>query len=283
MDFFDDDFEDDSGFFNLPYLVDKNSKSTVQVDKIIDFNTSNISNDNQENKKQQDSKQVGQISLMANQTYHPIHNNNNNNSITTPNGFISKEKKIMPIHKSINNVQTNRINSPSNDDENERFFRIAMSNPMFRFNPVKLGFIPSSFWSDNDVSFGDIVKIFFRRKNNSKCRFPHKLYHALILSSINPRMFSLIGARWIDNTLILINRQHFARLLGIKAIEGSLFHQQGNFPSHGFVEIDPMIVKKKFPDFDFTQNRIIKHNDGVFVYGCTEKDIEVCKWNHSSK
>ncbi|OHT13139.1 hypothetical protein TRFO_16795 [Tritrichomonas foetus] len=178
---------------------------------------------------------------------------------------------------------TTKETNETKDDEDDNLFKMVLSNPFFRINPVKLGFIPTSFWTDNDVSFGDIVKIFFRRKNNSKCRFPHKLYNALVLSTLNPRLFNLVGAKWVDNITILISRKRFARLLGIRAIEGSLFHQQGNFPSHGFVEIDPMIVKNKYPNFDFGENRLISHSGGVFVFGCTENDIDTCKWNHANQ
>ena len=39
----------------------------------------------------------------------------------------------------------------------------------------------------------------------------------------------------------------------------------------------------KFPNFDFSVNRLITHATGVFVYGCTEADIDGCKWNSSNK
>ena len=165
--------------------------------------------------------------------------------------------------------------------DDDVMFKAALNNPNLRFNPMKLGFIPSAFWGNSDKTFGEMVKIFFQRKNNSKCRFPHKLYNALILSQLDSNMFRMVGAKWVDRKMILINRNAFARLLGIKAIEGSLFHQQGNFPSHGFEEVDPSIIKERFKNFDFSQNRIIIHTAGVFVYGCSEADISSCKWNCS--
>ena len=158
-------------------------------------------------------------------------------------------------------------------------FEKAIKDPNLKFNPQKLGFIPSTFWSNADMTFGEIVSTFFQRKNNSKCRFPHKLYNALIFSHMDENMFDLIGVKWLDDKILKVNQSIFARLLGIKAIEGSLFHQQGNFPSHGFVEIDPSIVKQIDPNFDFSKNRLLTHTDGVFVRGCTEKQIASCKWN----
>lgn len=180
------------------------------------------------------------------------------------------------------NLKNILLYNDSNKDE-DLIFKDALENVNMRFNPAKLGFIPSAFWSDNDMTFNDIVKSFFQRKNNSKCRFPHKLYNALIFTQNDPSLFPLIGVYWVDRTSILIRRKTFARLLGIKSIEGSLFHQQGNFPSHGFAEVDPQVVKMKFPNFDFSVNRLITHTAGVFVYGCKESDINECRWNSSNK
>lgn len=207
---------------------------------------------------------------------------NNMNNITPINNAFFRptiptdiDRFNLPLN---NDLNLSKCLSCSNTDE-DALFNEAMENSNMRFNPVKLGFIPSAFWADNDMTFSEIVKSFFQRKNNSKCRFPHKLYNALIFTQTDPSLFPIIGAYWVDRTSILIKRKSFARLLGIKSIEGSLFHQQGNFPSHGFIEIDPKIVKMRFPNFDFTVNRLITHKTGAFVYGCTEADIDGCKWN----
>ena len=158
-------------------------------------------------------------------------------------------------------------------------FNDAVVDQNLKLNPVKLGFIPRSFWHDTEMTFGQMRTDFFRRKNNSNCRFPHKLYDALILSELKPEFIDLVGCQWVDDTTIKINRENFARLLGIKSVEGSLFHKQGNFPSHGFIEVDPQIVRARFPDFDFGKDRLLTHKDGVFVRGCTEEDILRCRWH----
>ena len=158
-------------------------------------------------------------------------------------------------------------------------FNDAIADQNLKLNPVKLGFIPTSFWHDREMTFGQMRADFFRSKNNSNCRFPHKLYDALILSELRPEFVELVGCQWVDDKTIKINRENFARLLGIKSVEGSLFHKQGNFPSHGFVEVDPQVVRARFPDFDFGKDRLLTHKDGVFVKGCTEDDITRCRWH----
>jgi hypothetical protein len=80
-----------------------------------------------------------------------------------------------------------------------------------------------------------------------------------------------------------IDKRAFARLLAIKTVDGSLFHQQGNFPSHGFCELSEKTGLKFVPrevleGVDFDNVRLLVHQDRVFKRGCTEADIERCKW-----
>jgi hypothetical protein len=157
-------------------------------------------------------------------------------------------------------------------------FDKAIIDPKLMVNPRSLGFIPSSYWTWQDVRFGEVVADFFRRKNSANCRFIHKLYNALLLTTIDAAFVPLVGILWVSDTILKVNRQVFAKLLGIKAIDGSLFHQQGNFPSHGFVEVEPALVRQMFPDFDFSTERLMMHAEGKFVRGCTEDDVTACRW-----
>lgn len=157
-------------------------------------------------------------------------------------------------------------------------FEAAMLDKSLIINPKKMGFIPSSFWTDKDISFNEIVSDFFQRKNNSNCRFIHKLYNALKMVEYDQKFIPIVGIQWIDDSILRINRMVIAQLLRIKAIEGSLFHQQGNFPSHGFVELEPADVRKIFPNFDFSIDRLLSHKDHIFVKGCTEEEVLKCKW-----
>lgn len=157
-------------------------------------------------------------------------------------------------------------------------FEAAMADNSLIINPKKMGFIPSSFWADKDILFSEIVSDFFQRKNNSNCRFIHKLYNALKMVEYDSKFIPIVGIQWISDSVLRINRIVIAKLLRIKAIEGSLFHQQGNFPSHGFVELDPADVRKIFPDFDFSIDRLLTHKERIFIKGCTEEEVLKCKW-----
>jgi hypothetical protein len=163
-------------------------------------------------------------------------------------------------------------------------FVLACQNRALLFNPAQLGFVPAKIWFDHDYTFGDVVSDFFQRKNHQNCRFSHKLFNALRLVSWNFVYVRLVGVSWITPTILKVDKRAFARLLGIRSIEGSLFHQQGNFPSHGFVEIGASDIRTMCPpnvplsDVDFDNVRLLHHPDGVFREGCTEADIEQCRW-----
>jgi hypothetical protein len=151
-------------------------------------------------------------------------------------------------------------------------------NPAVTLNPVALGFIPVLFWPNRDVPFGDLVYDFFQRKSNVNSRFLHKLYNALRLSTLSQVWAELVGVCWEARFVIRVNKGQFARLLGIRAVEGSLFHQQGNFTTHGFVELNREQAQTFCPainlaNIDFDNTRLMVHQPGVFVSTCTEQQL----------
>ena len=159
-------------------------------------------------------------------------------------------------------------------------FNRAMNDPTLTVNPRKMGFIPERTFPDREVPFRTIVQDFFQRKNHSSCRFIHKLYNAQRLVECDPKFVSIVGVSWVTDKILKINREVFARLLMVKAVEGSLFNKQGNFPSHGFCEVEPEVARSMFPDFDFSLERLLVHRDGIFVRGCTENTVTLCKWTN---
>ena len=167
--------------------------------------------------------------------------------------------------------------------EDVQFFTLCR-DASIKLNPHALHFIPAAFWADTEFSFGDLVYDFFQRKNNNNSRFPYKLFNALSISHNCPSLSPFMGVKWVSNSILQVDKREFARLLGIKSIDGSLFHQQGNFPSHGFLElkasdfplydIPPEIVEI----VDFDNIRLLVHSAGIFVKNCTEDSIERCRW-----
>jgi hypothetical protein len=165
----------------------------------------------------------------------------------------------------------------------QEFLRLAL-DPSVTFNPARLGFIPQSVWTDGrDVKFGDLVTDFFQRKNNANTRFSHKLYNALKITTSDPFYFDFIGVEWISDIVLKVDKRIFAQLLGIKTVDGSLFHRQGNFPSHGFAELTSieavdLLGAAELVGVDFDVIRLLVHQERVFVRDASLEAIENCKW-----
>jgi hypothetical protein len=162
-------------------------------------------------------------------------------------------------------------------------FAQVCNDRAIKFNPKRLGFIPGNFWVNQDFTFGELVSDFFQRKNNSNSRFSHKLYNALKIAGEDPFYVEFLGVEWVTERILKIDKKVFARLLGIQTIDGSLFHQQGNFPSHGFVELSEREARLYLTDndlegVDYEVVRLLTHQPGIFTRDCTEEDIARCKW-----
>jgi hypothetical protein len=168
-----------------------------------------------------------------------------------------------------------QLNGPGPDSNDS--YSLALSDPPQNISPQALGFVPSNYWLNAAVSFGDLVSKFFHRKNNASCRFPHKLYNALRLVDNKPALFPLVGVRWVADSLFLVDKYVFGRLIGIASFDGGLFHRQGNFPSHGFLEIAPE-ESPAIDGIDFDRFRLLMHPSGQFRKLCPDEFFNSCKW-----
>ena len=78
----------------------------------------------------------------------------------------------------------------------------------------------------------------------------------------------------------------FARLLGISSCDGGLFHKQGNFPTHGFVELTPNDIAERYgidwinehQDIDYDRVRLLTHSERIFRRGVDEDSLSSLKW-----
>ena len=184
--------------------------------------------------------------------------------------------------------QTDENLTTTENKEEQDMFDLCFSNQSFVFEPKKLGLIPEVFWKGDVITFSSLVSNFFRRKNNPKCRFHHKLYNALKLTSTYPNIVPILGVEWISEYIILVHKKEFAKLLGVRTVEGCLFHKQGNFPAYGFVspspqDLVPILGENMRRSFDYVNCKLYIHKDKKFHKGCTEKDIEDWKWEKIPK
>ena len=87
------------------------------------------------------------------------------------------------------------------------------------------------------MSLNDLRDMYFTRRNGAARQFDFKLYNALCITMKHPDAYKFVGAIWVTQTVMKINSQIFANLLGIHSIQGGLFHKQGNFSRHGFMHV----------------------------------------------
>jgi hypothetical protein len=175
------------------------------------------------------------------------------------------------------------VSSEHSPDPTGASFWEAIQDRSLQFNPSDLRFVPHTLGADGVLTFGELVRSFFFQKNSARCRFIHKLFIALKMSTICPSLKSSIGVEWLTSSIIRVDKFAFARLLGIKTVDGSFFHQQGNFPSHGFVELNECEAKQlcsleQLKGVDFDSVRLLRHAAGVFTQLCTGDDIQRCRW-----
>lgn len=169
-------------------------------------------------------------------------------------------------------------------------YQAALNDQNLTVSPQALGFLPSNYWLNLDSTFGDLVTKFFQRKNNANCRFPHKLYNALAIVDQDPKMYNLLGVKWITNDIFKVDKLIFGRVLGISSIDGGLFHRQGNFPSHGFREVSSTELaelKNKYgaelADVDQERIRLLYHESKMFTKTSNEDSVTKCRWANNDK
>ena len=187
--------------------------------------------------------------------------------------FTLEDRKIRTTQK-FTEGKLRHISAPYDDE-----FLAICHNDNIILHPVSNGFMPKKFWEKmKNASFGWCLTNFFQKKNNLNARFCFKLYNALQISSLYPELSKYIGVSWVTKQVIKVNKYVFGRLLGIKMVDNSFFHQQGNFPAHGFQEITHCDVKRYCPnieldDVDYDAVRLFIHTNGTFHKGCKEEDI----------
>lgn len=152
-------------------------------------------------------------------------------------------------------------------------------------DPVQIGFIPSNSWSAKMQSLLSLRESYFSKKNNVNRRFEHKLWNALRITTLFPNLDKIVGVVWLNEKVIKVYKQPFARLLGITSTDGALFHKQGNFTRHGFVDMTEYEAKEMFTpeqlvDVDFREVHLVFNKEFNFSATATEQDISQCKWDN---
>jgi hypothetical protein len=98
-------------------------------------------------------------------------------------------------------------------------------------------------------------------------------------------MIKLVGVTWVTETIIKVYKYPFAKLLNITAVDGGLFHKQGNFTRHGFIPLSDAEAKTKVPadqlsDVDYRDVLLIMHQNLQFSLLSSEGSVNACRWDN---
>ncbi|EAY07180.1 hypothetical protein TVAG_197940 [Trichomonas vaginalis G3] len=151
-------------------------------------------------------------------------------------------------------------------------------------DPIGLQFIPKSTWANYKLtSVSALHDSYFSKKNSVTRRFEHKLWNCLRITQVFPSLTKIIGVCWVDNRIIKVYKHPFAKFLSIQCVDGALFHKQGNFSRHGFVDMSEQEAQQQlspeaYADVDFRDVHLIYHQNGQFTADATEESIANCKW-----
>lgn len=205
-----------------------------------------------------------------------------------------QQKTFQPEHIRQSSLPAPTIAAPfgvtATFGDEDHDWNVMLQDADVKFNPRKLGFIPTGFWPDQDFTFGELVSNFFQRKNSANSRFFHKLYNALRIAEEDEFYAVFLGVEWVNEHVIRIEKKVFARLLAIKTIDGSLFHHQGNFPTHGFAEVKPDNALQFLTEddlvntgVDYDNVRLLYHTSGVFNRSAREEVLDKMTWTAPRK
>jgi len=150
-------------------------------------------------------------------------------------------------------------------------FLQAVLSPGCMVWPWEVGFVPEATWRGiGCVRFGELIPVHFQRRNNESSRFIFKLYNALRLTEDNPNLFCVVGIRWVSDHVISLDKRVFGQLLGLSpvSVEGALLNAQGNFSTHGFVEVTGVEALRHLgvPDEHLTWKREIRDSNRFLVH-----------------
>lgn len=151
-------------------------------------------------------------------------------------------------------------------------------------DPIALQFIPKAAWSSwKPTSVQGLHETYFSRKNSVSRRFEHKLWNCLRITSVFPNLTKTIGVCWVDNKIIKVYKYPFAKFLAITCVDGGLFHKQGNFTRHGFIDLSEQeatrqLSPEQLADVDYRDVHLIMHSQNGFTADATEESISSCRW-----
>ncbi|KAH0786637.1 hypothetical protein GPJ56_009464 [Histomonas meleagridis] len=143
--------------------------------------------------------------------------------------------------------------------------------------------------NNNDIQTSDLIAL--QHMLTEAADPVASLYHEQCIDPV--ALHFIPESAWTSQNLSLhsLHEDYFGRKNNLNrrfdAIDGGLFHKQGNFTRHGFVILSDSEAKLKVPadqlaDVDYHDVLLITHAQQNFTISSTEATISQCKWDNPS-
>ena len=189
------------------------------------------------------------------------------------------------------------------NDENMNYQSIPEQMPTFEdvyndetciINPTAIHLLPEKYWSQQPptLTFAQIVNSYFKQNRTQNSTFMLKLYNLLLISINYPILENALGVRWANDNVIEISRSGLVNIFNLRenTVDGSMFHRQGNFPTHKFIEIN----ESNFQQFGFYEypkmpriqgdTKFFMHEPHIFTRRpMTEAELKSIKYSNEAK
>ncbi|OHT16474.1 hypothetical protein TRFO_02752 [Tritrichomonas foetus] len=145
-----------------------------------------------------------------------------------------------------------------------------------KIKPQEVGLIPADIFPTEETTLDKLVDIF---QSKTQLRLPFKLFNALKISEIAPIFEPLVGVSWLNDEIIRLNVQRFARLVGILEPNKVLFSQTGFLTKIGFQAMNLAQLTALDPEadllgVDLIHVKLIHHPSHRFRRNSTLEDIQ---------
>lgn len=161
-------------------------------------------------------------------------------------------------------------------------------------NPMELHLLPEKYWSQqpSTMTFAQIVNTYFKQNRTQNSTFMLKLYNLLLISIQCPILEKALGARWLNDNVIDISRSGLINIFNVRenTVDGSMFHRQGNFSTHKFIEINESNFQQlgfyEYPKMPRIQGdtKFFIHEPHVFTRRpMTEAELKMIRYSNEAK
>lgn len=161
-------------------------------------------------------------------------------------------------------------------------------------NPTQIHLLPEKYWSQQSptLTFAQMVNSYFKQNRTQNSTFMLKLYNLLLISINYPILEKALGVRWVNDNVIEVSRSGLVNIFNLRenTVDGSMFHRQGNFPTHKFIEVNESNFQQlgfyEYPKMPRIQGdtKFFMHEPHIFTRRpMTEMELKSIKYSNEAK